>query len=309
MKTKGILLILSTAVISGFSIFINKFGVSVVNPYVFTGLKNVLVAVFVCCLLLAMKDWKLLRKMSRKYWGLLLAIGLVGGSVPFLLFFKGLSMTTGVQGAFIHKTMFLYVMVLAAVFLKEKISKKLLLGGLFLLLSNAFLLRIIPHSLGMGDLLILLATLLWAVENTISKHTLKELPARIVVWGRMFFGSFFILIFLIVTSQISLISSLGFQQISWVIVTSIMLFGYVMTWYSGLRYVPVSVAAPLLLLGAPITTLLTFIYTGIIAWSQILGLSLALGGVGIIILCLRQLNLKHDLKKGIKYGEETYIRA
>lgn len=282
MKTKGLLLVLSTAVISGFAIFVNQFGVSVINPYIFTGLKNIAVAVLICCLLIAMKDWRLLKGLSRKYWGLLLTIGLVGGSIPFLLFFKGLTLTTGAQGAFIHKTMFIYVAVLAALFLKEKISKKLLFGGLLLLLGNAFLLKFIPHSLGKGDLLILLAVLFWAVENIISKYTLKELPSRIVIWGRMFFGSIFILIFLTITGQIHLVGGLNINQIAWVAITSIILLGYVTTWYGGLKYIPVSVATPILLLGAPITTLLSFIYTGIISWSQVLGIGLALGGVVVI---------------------------
>jgi len=284
---KGILLVFSTAIISGFAIFINQFGVSIINPYIFAGLKNITVAILVCCLLLAMKDWRILRGLSKKYWGLLLAIGLIGGSIPFLLFFKGLSLTTGVQGAFIHKTMFIYVAVLAALFLKEKISKKLLFGGLLLLLGNAFLLKFIPHSLGKGDLLILLAVLFWAVENTISKYTLRELPSRVVIWGRMFFGSIFILIFLVATGQIGLIGTLNISQVAWVVVTAIILLGYVTTWYTGLKYVPVSVATPILLLGAPITALITFIYTGVINWAQVLGIGLALLGIIIILKVLR----------------------
>lgn len=285
---RGILLVFLTAIISGFSIFVNQFGVSVINPYIFTGLKNIAVAVLICCLLLAMKDWRILKKLNKKYWGLLLAIGLVGGSIPFLLFFKGLSLTIGAQGSFIHKTMFIYVAILAGLFLKEKIDKKFLFGGLLLLLGNAYLLKFIPHSLGKGDLLVLIATLFWALENIISKYTLKELPSRIVAWGRMFFGSIFILIFLAITGQISLVNTLNIHQISWVIVTSIILFGYVMTWYSGLKYIPVSVATSILLLGSPITTLLTFIYKGAVSPKEIFGSGLILIGV-VVILGFRHL--------------------
>lgn len=282
MRTKGLLLVLLTAIISGFAIFISKFGVSIINPYIFTGLKNVAVAILVCCLLLLMKDWRLLKGLSKKYWALLFLIGLIGGSIPFLLFFKGLSLTTGAQGAFIHKTIFIYVAVLAIIFLKEKINKRFLFGALLLLLGNAFLLKFIPHSLGKGDLLILLATLFWAVENIISKYTLKKLPSRIVIWGRMFFGSIFILIFLGFTGQLNLIMSLSITQISWVIITGIILLGYVITWYTGLKYIPVSLAAPVLLLGSPITTLLSFIQTGLISQNQIFGILSIL--IGIIII-------------------------
>jgi len=279
---KGILLAFLTAIISGFSIFINQYGVLIINPYVFTGLKNIVVAVLICGLLLIVKDWRLLKNLSKKYWLLLIAIGLIGGSVPFLLFFKGLSLTTSAQGSFIHKTMFIYVMIFAMLFLKEKISKKLLFGGLILLLGNAFLLKFIPHSLGKGDLFVLIATLFWAVENIISKHTLKELPSRIVIWGRMFFGSIFILIFLALTHQINLITTLSANQISWVLITGIILFGYVMTWYSGLKYLPVSLATTILLLGAPITTLLTFIDKGAISFKEIFGIGLSLVGISLI---------------------------
>ncbi len=282
MKTKGLLLVLLTAIISGFAIFISKFGVSVINPYIFTGLKNVAVAILICCLLLLMKDWRLLKGLSKKYWALLFLIGLIGGSIPFLLFFKGLSLTTGSQGAFIHKTIFIYVAVLAIIFLKEKINKRFLFGALLLLLGNAFLLKFIPHSLGKGDLLILLATLFWAVENIISKYTLKKLPSRIVIWGRMFFGSIFILLFLGFTGQLNLIMSLSIAQVSWVIVTAVILLGYIMTWYTGLKYIPVSLAAPILLLGSPITTLLSFIQTGLISQNQIFGILSIL--IGIIII-------------------------
>ncbi len=292
---RGILLVFLTAIISGFSIFINQFGVSVINPYIFTGLKNIMVAVLFCCLLLAMKDWRLLKNLSKKHWLLLVAIGLVGGSIPFLLFFKGLSLTAAAQGSFIHKTMFIYVMVLAFVFLKEKISKGLLFGGLLLLLGNVFLLKFIPHNLGKGDFLILLATLFWAIENVISKYALKKLSSRIVIWARMFFGSIFILIFLAFTGQLHLVTTLNINQVSWMIITSILLFGYVITWYSGLKHIPVSLATIILLLGSPITTLLSFIQTGAVSWQEVLGIGLALGGIVIILgfKYIKRLNLIH----------------
>lgn len=282
MRTKGLVLVFSTAIISGFAIFINKFGVSVINPYILTGLKNLIVGIFICAILILMKDRKLLKELSKKYWALLVLIGLIGGSIPFLLFFKGLSLTTGAQGSFIHKTMFIYIALLAVTFLKEKINKKFLFGGLLLLLGNALLLKFIPHSLGFGDLLILIAALFWAAESIISKYILRELPVRIVMWGRMFFGSIFILIFLVFTGQLSLITSLNITQISWVIVTSIILLGYVATWYTGLKHIPVSLAAPVLLLGSPITTLLSFIQTGVISQNQIFGILCVLIGIVII---------------------------
>ncbi|MFH1966256.1 MAG: DMT family transporter [Patescibacteria group bacterium] len=259
-KNKGLLLVLAAAFISGFSVFINKFGVGMVNPYIFVGLKNIIVALLIISWLLMMKDWKVLKGLTKKQWFLLLMIGLIGGSVPFLLFFKGLSITSGVQAAFIHKTMFIYIAVLAFVFLKEKISRRFLTAGLILFLANILLLKMGSYNFGWGDLLILLATLFWAGENILSKYILKDLPSRIVIWGRMFFGSIFIILFLLITGQASLANSLNLSQIGWVLITAVLLFGYVSTWYGGLKHFKVSEAAVVLLLASPITTFLSWIF-------------------------------------------------
>lgn len=259
---KGYFLVFLTALISGFAIFINKFGVSVVNPNIYTFLRVLFVAIFLTGLLVFLKDWQTLKNLTKKQWLLLITIGLVGGSIPFLLFFKGLSLTNAAQGSFIHKTMFIWVAFLATLFLRERVDKKFLLGGLFLFLGSLILLKKLPHSLNQGDLLVFLATLLWAAENTISKYVLRNLKGRIVAWARMFFGALFILIFLLATNQLSLISGLTLAQINWVLITAVILFGYVMTWYSGLKFIPVSQATIILFLGSPITTLLLFAQTG-----------------------------------------------
>lgn len=260
VASKGILLVLGTALISGFAIFINKFGVSGFDPYLFAFLKNIVVATFLLGLVIAIKEFKTLRNLKKKDWLILSIIGLVGGAIPFLLFFKGLSMTSAANGAFIHKTMFIYVALLATVFLKEKITKKLLIAGVFLLVGNFYFLKFLPYELQVGDLLILLATLFWAVENTISKYALRTISPRIVAFGRMGIGSFFILLFLLFTGGLSAVATLTPLHWQWVLISSVILFGFVTTWYTGLKYIKVSVATTVLLLGSPITLLLTFIF-------------------------------------------------
>ncbi len=283
MQNKGLILVFSTAIISGFSIFINKYSVSVINPYIFTFLKNVVVALMLSGFVFLIKDWKLFSSLTKKQWLKLLIIGLVGGSIPFLLFFKGLSLTSAAQGAFIHKTMFVYAAILAVAFLKEKISKEFLIGALLLLLGSLISLKALPTSFGKGDFLVFLATILWAIENSISKHALKELPARTIAWGRMFFGSFFIFIYLISTGQVGLISGLNVGQAGWTLITSVLLFGYVFTWYSGLKYLPLSTATAILILGSPITTFLSLISGAGISLKETISTVLILTGAVLAV--------------------------
>ncbi|MAG07873.1 hypothetical protein CMO89_00195 [Candidatus Woesearchaeota archaeon] len=293
-KKRGLLFVLFTALVSGFSIFINRFGVSGINSSVFTFSKNIIVALFLFTGIVLVKDFGRLKILSFKQWSKLVLIGLVGGSIPFLLFFKGLQLTSGAAGSFIHKTMFVYVAVLAMLFLKERLDKRIVIPAVLLLAGNALLLKFVWQGFGVGELLILVATLFWAVENVISKHALKELEPKVVGFGRMFFGSLFILVYLSFTKQIGLVLSLNLSQVYWILLTSAFLFLYVFTWYNGLRDVKVTTATSVLLLGSPITTLLSYLFLGTaLSLSQAMGLLLLLTGVVSMIL-FTEFGTKYD---------------
>ena len=284
-ERKGILFVLATAVISGVSIYVNSLGIKFANPYVFTGMKNLLVGFALFSLIMALKEWKSLKAVTKKQWWQLALIGLIGGAIPFLLFFKGLSMTIGAKGGFIHKTVFLYVALLAIIFLKEKMNKSLLLGLGVLMAGNILFLGIKPQGLTWGDGLIFLATLFWAVEIIISKKALQQLSARVVAWGRMFFGAMFIMLFLISTNQLGAVFVYNPEQWKWIAITSVFLFDYVFTFYHGLKYVRASVATAVLALGAPITGMVTLIAKEGIVWAphKIWGLVLIFTGIAFVI--------------------------
>ncbi|MDP6670431.1 MAG: DMT family transporter [archaeon] len=281
-ESRGLLLVFCTALVSGVSIFLNSFAVSGFNPFAFTFLKNALVAVFLLSLILLLKESSSLKSLSRSQWLSLASIGLIGGSIPFLLFFYALKLSTPATAGFVHKTLFIWASVLAIVFLREKISKGFLAGALLLLAGNFIFFG--PVSFGFPELLVLGATVLWAAENVLSKHVLKNTQARLVMFGRMFFGSAFILAFLVFTNQLQFAFSLSFPQIQWLLLTSSLLFLFVFTYYSGLKYIPVHKAASILLLAQPITAVLSFAFLGKqIAFNQAIGLSLIVTGAVLVV--------------------------
>ncbi|MFH1440107.1 MAG: DMT family transporter [Candidatus Woesearchaeota archaeon] len=287
MNKKGLMFVFFTALVSGFSIFLNKFGIEGIDPYVFTGMKNIVVVLFLLSMILFIGEFKTLLRLTKKQWLKLTAIGLFGGSVPFLLFFKGLSMTSAVSGAFIHKTMFIFVAVGAIIFLREKVNKYFAVGAGLLLVGNALLLNmslsltsVTSSILTKGNLFILAATLLWAIENLISKHALKELSFRIVAFGRMAIGFFFILIFLAFTGRLETAISFSLPQFTWILLTSAFLFMYVSSWYYALQRLNASVAASILLLGSPITTVLSIVFLDVsVTLSQAFGMLLIILGI------------------------------
>lgn len=295
----GLMLVFLTALISGVSIFINKYSVSVINPYIFTFLKNVIVAVALLGIVLLWKNWDEVRNLNKKEWLQLTLIGLIGGSIPFLLFFKGLSMTSGAIGSFIHKTMFIYVGVIALIFLKEKLKKSTFIAALLLLAGNFLILKLSKFTFGTGEALILIATLFWAAENVISKNALKTISGNVVACGRMLIGSVFILIFLGATNQLALMKTLGTSQILWTLLTAALLLGFVMSWYNGLKEVNVTTATMILLLGSPVTTLLTAVTSGQITAVEVIGTALLLGGVAVMLI----------FNEKLKQNQETFSIA
>lgn len=264
--TKGILLVLSTAIISGVSIFANSYFVTKIDPNSLTLFKNSLTAFALFSIIIIgaryskNKNFNQLKKLNKNEWGALTVIGLIGGSIPFLLFFQGLAMIQGSAGALIHKSMFIFVAIFATFFLKEKINKLFFPLALMLLVGNFLLLNGSFGSIGTGHLMVLAATLLWAAENTYSKHLLKNINGTSLAFGRMFFGSIFILGYIAATTNFSQIFTLSGSQLIQIGIATLFLIGYVLTWYNGLKFIPVSLATSILLIGAPITSALNWIF-------------------------------------------------
>ncbi|MBD3304602.1 EamA family transporter [Candidatus Woesearchaeota archaeon] len=290
MIKKGHAFVLLTALISGVSIFVNKFGVEGINPYLFTWSKNILVVLLLFSLLILFKDLKTFKTLNNKQWLKLVAIGFFGGSIPFLLFFKGLSMSPSSTAALLHKSMFIFVSALAVLFLKEKMNKGFIVAAILLFAGNLFLLKLTNLSFGIPELLILIAVLFWSTETIISKNTLKELPSNVVAFGRMFFGAIFILIFLLATGNMGQFLELTLPQLGWIALTSAFLLLYVTTWYAGLKYTPASVAASILVLGSAITTILSIAYAGSFSIVEILGIGLISAGV-ITAICTSRVKI------------------
>ncbi|MEA2036270.1 MAG: DMT family transporter [Nanoarchaeota archaeon] len=289
MKNKGLIFVLFTAIISGCSIFLNQFGVKGIDSTVFTFMKNSIVALFLLGIIVGFSEFRHLKKLSKKEWLTLVSIGLIGGSIPFVLFFRGLQLSGGAVGSFVHKTMFIMVAVLAVVFLREKLSKRIFIPMVLLLIGNYLLLKIGKFEFNAAALLILAATMFWAVENVISKRALKTIEPRVLAFGRLFFGSLFIMAYMLVTGKFTMIFTINVAQFSWILLSAPFLLFYVITWYTGLKHVKVTTATSILLLGSPITTLLSFAFLGkMVDIMQLFGIVLILSGIVSMILFMEK---------------------
>ncbi len=276
----GILLILLTVLISGVSNFVNFYAVQGTNSDAFIAVRNAAVAVMLLPLgLLAVRTVR--TRLTRVDWAKLATIGLIGGAIPFLLFFRGLQIA-GASGAatatFGYRTLFLMASILGVVFLHERLSPRLALAAALLVAGNALLLSLTAPIWTDGTAYVLLATALWAGEYTLSKHTLRTVPSSTVGLARMGFGGTFLLGYVALTGQMGSIAALSGAQWEWVALSAVLLVGFVATWYAGLKTVDVSVATASLTLAFPITWAL-----GFLASKSTFGLGQAAGVVAIVL--------------------------
>ena len=261
----GVWLVLATAVVSGISTFVNLYAVKGTNSDAFVTVRNSLVALMLVPIAVLSARWG--RDRLRPFdVGRLAVIGVVGGAIPFLLFFHGLQLAGVGAGAssasFVYRTLFVFASVLGIVVLRERAHPRAALAGALLLGGNLLLLSLTDPTWNVGTLFVLAATVLWAVEYTLSKRVLADLSAGTVALGRMGFGSLVLLGYVGATGQIS--SAVGFTGIQWqwIGLSSVLLLGFVATWYAGLRRVDLGVATSVLVLGYPVTWALALLLRG-----------------------------------------------
>ena len=261
----GVLLVLATAIVSGVSTFLNAYAVQGTNSDAFVTVRNLAVAAMLIPIVVlgrrGIRD-----RLRRLDWGRLAIIGLIGGAIPFLLFFRGLSLATAHGGAatasFGYRTLFLMAGVLAVVALGERLNARWFAAAALLLIGNALLVALTSPIWTDGTVYVLAATGLWAAEYTLSKRTLKDLPSSVVGLGRMGFGALFLVGYLIASGQAPSMTSISAAQWTWVALSAILLTAFVVSWYAGLKRVDLGTATSALVLGFPITWALSLLIRG-----------------------------------------------
>lgn len=255
------ILALATAFISGVSLFVNKFAVSAIkDPILFATLKNSLVAVFIIGIMLVFKRWNEIRLLTRSQWLKLFAVGAIGGALPFALFFWGLAQTSAVNGAFIHKTLFLWVAFLAIPFLKERMVWQQWAGIILVFVGNLFIGGFTEFKFNAGEAAILAATILWAIENIVAKKALVDISSMTVGAARMVIGSVLLIGYVAIFGNFAPVFALTPTQGGWIILTGVFLTGYVLTWYAALKRAPATFVATLLVPATLITNILSALF-------------------------------------------------
>jgi drug/metabolite transporter (DMT)-like permease len=283
-------LALGTAAISGVAVFLNGYGVRAFGgsgPY--TTAKNAVAAVvlLVAVLGLSRSHRVLSRPAGARQWAALCLVGLIGGSVPFLLFFEGLRRASSSDAAFLHKTLVLWVALLAVPLLGERVGA-LQWGAIGLLvLGQASLAGGMTTPLDMpwgpGEAMVLAATLCWSVETVLVKRLLAGLTSWTVALARMGLGSALLLGWSAARGDLASVVRLDAEQLGWVLLTGLLLAGYVATWFAALARAQAVDVTAVLVVGALITAALSALVDGTDLRPQLTGLALVSAGAGLVL--------------------------
>ena len=288
----GIALALGAAVVSGVAVFLNAYGVRAVpDATVYTTAKNLVAAVvlFAVAALAARPGTTGAAAPRRLRAGQvvgLAAVAVIGGAVAFVLFFEGLAQASSGQAAFVHKTLIIWVAVLAVPLLGERLRPLHVVAIATLVVGQAVLAGGLGgFRFGRGEWLVLAATLLWSVETVVAKWLLREVLARHVALARMGLGAALLTAWVAFTGRWSALAGLGGEGWAWAAVTGVILAGYVALWYSALALAPAVDVTAVLVVAAVITGMLNVIVKGatVTAWT---GSGLVIIGVGGVLALL-----------------------
>jgi len=259
----GVGLALVTALISGVSIYLNGRIVGLFDdPTLLAAVRNGLVGI-VFALAIGAGGLAEVRRLDRRQGASLVAIGVIGGGLSFALFFNGLALSTSPAAALIHKTLFLWVALLAVLVLRERLGFAQVAALAVLFAGTLILAPAGSLGAGVGEAMIVAATGCWAVEVVLVRRLLLgTVSPGLAAASRMLIGSTVLFVIVAATGGLGGIAAFGVRQWVAIAVTGALLTGYVATWYGALQRAPASLVTSVLVVGAVVTTALQALTVG-----------------------------------------------
>lgn len=176
-----------------------KTGLNYMGPAMFTALRFMVGAITLLIVVFLMK----LGLPKKRYWKHLFLVGLLQTAAVFLLVMYGLNLVDAGKSSVLLYSMPLWSSILAVPYLKEKLTWKqltgLFLGMIGLLIILGWDIWSMQDALVVsGELLIILASVIWAISNIYFRLHLAALPKVQSSAYQMTFGAIVLLVFAVI---------------------------------------------------------------------------------------------------------------
>lgn len=143
-------------------------------------------------------DWKKVFK----EWKVLIAMAILGILAYNILLYEALRYTTSLNASIVNSMSPALIVLLSTILLREKLSLRSILGllvsllGVLLVLTNGQLQQVFQISYNKGDLLVLLAILVWGFYSIIGRR-MRSIPPISATAASVLIGLFILLPFVI----------------------------------------------------------------------------------------------------------------
>jgi drug/metabolite transporter (DMT)-like permease len=216
-----------------------------VEPITLAVLRFVISVIPLIILLIAKGGGSSFIKPLKEDWKFFLCLGIVGITLPNLFQNYGMTMTSAHISSIIQASGPVFTILLAVLFLKEPLGKNKILGTLIAMIGTILLVTEggmrLSGSTFLGNLLVLMSALSYAVSSILSKKILDKYDPLTVATMSMFMGTIILAVFMMLESPGEKIPEI--TPYFWVIILILaMLPGTLalLVWYNILRTSEVS---------------------------------------------------------------------
>lgn len=221
------------------------------NPISFC---NVLFVGNVCALALLLVIYQrqlrpsVFRQITAKQWRTLTTIAILGGAIVPMLVFTALSITAVNNVVLISQIDAPLALALAIVFLGERVNRWVVAGAIVAFIGVALTMLLQPPEaineamtmgfmIGRGELMVIVAAVLQAISNLISKISLQTIPLGFFNIYRTFIGTIFFFVATIILFEPSHFMDVASPFLwRWMLIYSaVIVVGGQLAWFSGLK--------------------------------------------------------------------------
>ena len=120
----------------------------------------------------------------KKHWAIVLVLGFTGVASFNTLVYIALHYTTSINASLMNMLTPVIIYILSFFFLKEKLNRNQIIGtvisfiGVITIISNGSIKALQHFSFNKGDLIVIIAVILWSVYSLLVKQYAKELPGH-----------------------------------------------------------------------------------------------------------------------------------
>jgi len=268
-----------------FSFILVKVGLKEITPITFASLRFLLATAFLLCLKPFFGNVFKSKGVRKSDLPKFLILGLSGVTGYHLFFFLGINYTTAISASVLGNTAPIFIAILSAIFLKERMNWMKITGILIAFIGTICIITklepVLFSSHVVGDILIVASILSWAIYTIVGKPMLQRYEPMMVTFYSMLVGTPFLVIAALAKEDVRIIANLSIGL--WIIVVYLAIvcsaIGYFL-WYEGLKRMEPSKAGVFIFTIPIYTIILSILFLGeTLTYPIVLGTILVMLGV------------------------------